>query len=324
MLNAAIIGCGKIGCFYPRDPKRSGIYTHAEAYQNCQQTQLLALCDTDLQQAKRAQALWGGQYLYTNFLQLIKQQPIDLLSICTPDATHASIMKLVLQYNRAKVILLEKPIAMTLADALELKALAAASSCKILVNYSRCYDAKHIRVRNYIKQGKLGDLVSANGCYGKGILHNGGHWFNLFFFLTQRNLKITYATLLNYTTAYNENDPSPSVAGITPEGVHVSLQSLPYKNYALFEMDLFFEYGRIRITDSGGKVELFATAATASFESHRLDSYAIWKDLDDPTLNLVNQAVACTKHQKNPLSCSLEDGIKVLEIIEQIRSKLSQ
>lgn len=312
-----------MGCLYPRDPKRSGIYTHAEAYHACPDTQLLALCDTVPTQAEKAQALWQVPHLYTDFLQLIEQQPIDLLSICTPDATHASIVKQVLQNNGAKVILLEKPVAMTLAEAIEIKTLAAASSCQILVNYSRCYDAKHIRVKNYMKQGTWGDLVSVNGCYNKGILHNGGHWFNLFSFLTQRELEITHVTLPERSTAYSEKDPSPSVSAITQDGVHVTLQSLPYQNYALFEMDLFFERGRIRITESGGKVELFATAPNVLIGSQGLQATEVWEDIDDPTLNLVTQAVECIQQPQIPLSCSLEDGVQVLETIEKIRNQFT-
>ncbi|HZK77537.1 MAG TPA: Gfo/Idh/MocA family oxidoreductase, partial [Gemmatimonadaceae bacterium] len=97
MYSAAVIGCGKIGSELSVDPFLKGdVFTHAEAYSRCEKTELVALCDLDPEKLDAAARLWGTTALYPSVGQLVAIEKLDLVSICTPTATHSEVLRAVL------------------------------------------------------------------------------------------------------------------------------------------------------------------------------------------------------------------------------------
>jgi len=92
MFRAAVIGCGKIGSEFADDPQVKDIYTHAGAYMECPDTELVGVCDTNKEKAQICKDKWGLSGFYTNYHDMVSETKTDIVSICTPDSTHYEII----------------------------------------------------------------------------------------------------------------------------------------------------------------------------------------------------------------------------------------
>src|SRR4030067_222288 len=94
---AAVIGCGSIGALkdnkYDSPEMPHNILTHAHAYYDCPDTELVAVIDMDIEKAKKAGDKWGCS-TDTDILNF-RNENIDIISVCTPTETHFDILKLV-------------------------------------------------------------------------------------------------------------------------------------------------------------------------------------------------------------------------------------
>jgi predicted dehydrogenase len=96
----------------------------------------------------------------TDYRILIENKTIDAVMISTtPEPTHYPIAKESL--NAGKHVLLEKPIALELAEADELIALARSKDLLFTIGYSQRFNPKFAYVKRSIDDGKIGQPVSA-------------------------------------------------------------------------------------------------------------------------------------------------------------------
>jgi predicted dehydrogenase len=96
----------------------------------------------------------------TDYRILIENKTIDAVMISTtPEPTHYPIAKESL--NAGKHVLLEKPIALELAEADELIALARSKDLLFTIGYSQRFNPKFAYVKRSIDEGKIGQPVSA-------------------------------------------------------------------------------------------------------------------------------------------------------------------
>ena len=95
---------------------------HIKAYLRNPQTHIVALCDRSREAAQQRAAMVDLQCdLYTNVDDLLRDERIQLVSICTPNNFHAS--QTIAAAQAGKHVLIEKPVAIHLD---ELRAMAAA------------------------------------------------------------------------------------------------------------------------------------------------------------------------------------------------------
>ena len=96
----------------------------------------------------------------TDYRVLIENKTIDAVMISTtPEPTHYPIAKESL--SAGKHVLLEKPIALELAEADELIALARSKDLLFTIGYSQRFNPKFAYVKRSIDEGKIGQPVSA-------------------------------------------------------------------------------------------------------------------------------------------------------------------
>jgi predicted dehydrogenase len=81
---------------------------------------------------------------------------VDAVVVCTPGATHAGLAALALAAS--KHVFVEKPFAMSAADAEQLAALAAASGLALAVGHQLLYHAAFEELRRRVASGALGAL----------------------------------------------------------------------------------------------------------------------------------------------------------------------
>jgi predicted dehydrogenase len=96
----------------------------------------------------------------TDYKQLLGNRDIEAVYIsATPESTHYPIARDALAAG--KHVFLEKPIAMSLAEADELISSAKQKGLKFTIGYSQRFNAKYAYVRKCIREGTIGKPVTA-------------------------------------------------------------------------------------------------------------------------------------------------------------------
>jgi predicted dehydrogenase len=243
-MRCVIIGCGKIAGGYdnPHDEK---VRTHAKAYINNSNCELVGVCDSNFEISKKFANVWGVPFYTTDPTQLLKKCKPDIVSICSPTVTHEMLFSLVCLENIPN-IWLEKPAADSLESILRMKTLEDSSNCNVWVNYFRRYDPGFQEVKAWISM--LGEISQVRAIYTKGLRHNGSHMLDLIIWFFGKIQSVNVKSVLN--------DPyfRSVSAKLSCNCVQVDLVALDYNFYEVFEMDIIGDLGRIQILDGGQKI----------------------------------------------------------------------
>ena len=91
MYNVGIIGLGQIAYSIDNDPARKITWYHINAYKKSKDTQVISICDIDETQVISQECdIYSG---YTDYREMLKNEDLDIVSICTPINTHVQIIK---------------------------------------------------------------------------------------------------------------------------------------------------------------------------------------------------------------------------------------
>jgi len=143
-LRTGLIGCGKVG------------HLHAVALAALPESQFVAVCGRSMEKAGPFAAKYGVK-AYTDVSQMVKEEKLDVVCMCTPHPEHASPTIAAL---RAGVhVIVEKPLASTLADCDAMLAAAQASGAKLGMVCQRRFYPPCQRIRKAIDTGKLDQPV---------------------------------------------------------------------------------------------------------------------------------------------------------------------
>ena len=93
---------------------------------------------------------------------LLARPDIDAVSICVPSGLHAQVAIDALQAG--KHVLVEKPIALSLADADRMIAVARECDLRLGVVLQNRYNSPMQQVRRAVDKGRLGRLHLGNAC----------------------------------------------------------------------------------------------------------------------------------------------------------------
>lgn len=317
---SAIIGCGRIGSEYSDDPRIKGIYSHAEAYSVSDQTDLVAVCDTSPEKLEKCRSRWNVRYGFSDYMEMLREVHPEIVSICTPDPTHYSVVKDVLNIGGARAILTEKPLAMSISESREIVSLAAETGVVLAVNYPRRYAINHQRVRTAIQdEHLLGVIQKISGFYSKGTLHSGTHWFDLARFLLGE-----ISSVRGFDTI-REKSPDPTLDAWLKfaNGATGFLHGCNEDAYSIFEMDIIGTKGRVHIRDSGNLIDYYLVADDPYYSGYKaLQLTKTDQDgLGDVILHAVNDLVYSFENGTLPL-CSGHDGIKAIEIASAVQRSI--
>ncbi|MDO8861659.1 Gfo/Idh/MocA family oxidoreductase [Haliea sp. E1-2-M8] len=309
--SSALIGCGMIGSRFSDDPRIKGIYSHAGAYDVSSNVTLGSLCDTDKVALSECARHWGIENTYSDVAELLEKEKPEIVSICTPDETHAAIFRRILDAESIRGVLIEKPIGLDVQEVRDLITMAAERGVVLAVNYSRRYSAGFDRARQLIKNGGIGEIQLVSGYYTKGVLHNGTHWFDLARYLVGAIDTVRAAGRQSGAV----KDPTLDVQLKFASGAEGVLYGCSDDQFSIFEMDILGSKGRVRILDSGHKIEESIVEESKFYSGY--NSLSI-KDSWDGEINTamvcaIENLVECVSHGGVP-RCSGYDGLEALKI----------
>jgi predicted dehydrogenase len=309
---AALVGCGKIGSGFADDPRMAGdVFTHAEAYVRSAGTELVAVCDAGLEAAAACGARWGVPS-FTDVGRMLDEARPELVSVCTPDATHAAVLRAVMEHPHApRAILCEKPLATDLEEAEAVVARARARGIVLAVAYMRRH-ARNLRaLRGWMAQGGLGRVQGVTGWYGKGTLHNGSHWYDLLRMLAGEVRWVRGMDTLGEGGA----DPTLDVLLGLEGGALATLRASDAGAFTVFEMDVMGTAGRALVTDSGHRIDVLRAGDSPRYSGYMelLPEPRDWGDRRDLMLHAVDDLAEALRTGRPP-ACTGEDGLAALRI----------
>lgn len=97
--------------------------------------------------------------------EVLGDPAIDIIAIATPNATHYDLARAALEAN--KHVLVDKPACPTSGQLRELRELAATRKLHLFVFQNRRWDSDFLTVKQVLKSGALGQLVSYEARYDR-------------------------------------------------------------------------------------------------------------------------------------------------------------
>ncbi len=151
-LRIGLIGCGFMGRTHSNGYKRVGDFFPELDYRPV----LKAVCARSKDRAKAFAEQWGYESFETDWQVLIARDDIDAVDICTPNASHAGIA--LAAAAKGKMILCEKPLARTLAEAKSMTEAIEKAGVKNTVWYNYRRIPAVTLAKQIIDSGKLGKI----------------------------------------------------------------------------------------------------------------------------------------------------------------------
>jgi predicted dehydrogenase len=264
-----IIGCGNIGSRLDESsPAGQPVQTHAKAYKSNESFELVALMDSDLSRAKDAQRIWETPIATDDINEFLAQR-LDVVSLCTPVEVQFDLLTQILA-SGTKVIFCEKPVGRSEEETQAVIDLMKKYSAGALVNFIRRFDSELRHLKLEIDSRRLGIPQKILCSYGKGLLNNGSHVLDLLSFYFGAASR---ARSLGRVADDRSEGVDPTLSAVLFFGGHrnfpVYLTGQDHRNYSTFEMDLFFDKGRVRILDSGRVIEFYEIVSDPNFLGYK-------------------------------------------------------
>ena len=151
-LKTAIVGCGKVG------------HLHAKALSRAPESVFVAACGRDLAKTQKFAAAYNVKP-YGDVEEMIAREGVQALNICTPHPLHA--LHAVKAAKAGVHVLIEKPLASSLADCDAILTAAREHGAKVGMVSQRRFYAPCARVKKAIEDGKLGrPILGSVAMYG--------------------------------------------------------------------------------------------------------------------------------------------------------------
>lgn len=310
----------------------------------CDHTWLWAVCDLDLERARKVVGKRTSVHATADLDEVLGDPRIEAVAIATPAATHLPIALAAIEAG--KHILVEKPLALSAADARTIAEAADAAGLVAMCDHTFCYTAAVNRIRTEIAEGNLGRIQYVDSVrINLGLVQPD---IDVFWDLLPHDLSILDSVLPAGTTPV-----AVSALGVDPIGAGkacVGYASILLPDGAIAHVHVsWLSPVKIRNVVFGGSLRHLVwndtdpTQRIATYERGvdiaRIDDddeqralmfqYRIG-DMRAPALNdheallaLVTDFATCIRHGGTPRTDSWQ-GVRVLELLEAVDRSQAQ
>ena len=157
-------------------------YSHARAYQNHPQTELICAADINAENLAAFQTTFSPVIGYSDYREMLEKEKPDIVSICTYVGLHRRMIEDCANAG-VRGIFCEKPFLASPADLAAVLAIAEKTGVKIIVAHLRRTMVSYQRVGEIIDSGEIGQLrLMSGGIEGWDLSEWGSHWLDMFRF----------------------------------------------------------------------------------------------------------------------------------------------
>lgn len=258
MKNVCIVGCGVIA------PQ------HAEAIEKTENAQLYAVCDIEARKIERFQQMYHVKG-YTEFDEMLEDEHIDSIHICTPHYLHYEMITKALQAG--KKVVAEKPVVMTKEQFdLLLQTEGSSEVCMVFQNRLNLCAQK---LKSIMEEKPLGNIVCVKAILtwnrtkayymkdewrGKWATEGGGvlinqaiHTLDMLHYLIG-DIKTVQSNISNYSLqdAIEVEDTASAYLEFANGATGIFFATNAHKANSSQDIEIIFEQGTARYT--GGKL----------------------------------------------------------------------
>jgi UDP-N-acetylglucosamine 3-dehydrogenase len=145
-IGVAVIGVGNMG------------KNHARVYSRMHDAELVAVCDINMESAKKVAKAYDAKWYSDYRIMLDKEEEIDAVSIAVPTTKHEEVALGSIDYG--KHVLIEKPIAESIEIAQRIVEKAKSAGVKLMVGHIERFNPAVTKVEQFIHEDRLGQIVS--------------------------------------------------------------------------------------------------------------------------------------------------------------------
>ncbi|CAA9553107.1 MAG: Glucose-fructose oxidoreductase [uncultured Thermomicrobiales bacterium] len=178
---------GIIGCGRPRQTEGAtgfGMsHFHARGYAESPDARIVALADLNEDNARAFQAEHGGDRIYQDYREMLREERLDIVSVCTWPQLHAEMVIAVAEAG-VRAIHCEKPMAPTWGEATRMARACDERGVQLTFNHQRRFSPQFRQARELLRSGAIGSLVRLEGSCSN-LFDWGTHWFDMFFFYNE-------------------------------------------------------------------------------------------------------------------------------------------
>lgn len=153
-LKIGVIGCGSIAK-----------HRHIPEYMANEHAEIVAVCDIVKDRAQEMADQIGAK-AYTYYKELLKDESIEAVSVCTPNALHAPIS--IDALKAGKHVLCEKPMATSTEEAEAMVVAANEAGRKLMIGHNQRFVPSHQKAKELISKGEAGKIYSFRTAFGHG------------------------------------------------------------------------------------------------------------------------------------------------------------
>lgn len=287
-IKAAIVGiAGRIASQLEKDPLRVKPATHLGAYKLHPAIEDIYGCDLP-KKLPILKGEFGHLPLYSSLEIMMDKHHPEIVSVCTPDETHHDIVVRLAEQWKPKVIWCEKPLSTDSESAQSMVDACKSYKVSLTVNYSRRWCPIYGMVKCQIERDNVLEIVGVTNGERGGKPQT--HLLDLFNWYRQPETKLHYI-------------------------------QLPHDNYLIFELHIYTDKKTISILYNGRRITLGFVARSRHYsglKEARTISSKIPLFFSETNTWAVQNIV---NHIQNgeQLSCTGEDGVKALQLMEKLK-----
>lgn len=156
---------------------------HAATFQANSRFDVAGVCDIDQTRLEAAAAKLGVPVKGTDAARVGAEVKPDIFCFCTMANVRSSMVRIGIE-SGAKLIAMEKPVALTSAEGIEVKRLLDAGGVKAVVSHQHRYGTHYQAVSDVIASGALGRIHTVYGTATGWLMHMISHlidymrWYN--------------------------------------------------------------------------------------------------------------------------------------------------
>ena len=165
MLKVGIVGCG------------NHAHTHAEAIIHHPKFQFIACVDVHEERARAFANTYGIANVYGSISDLVHEHIPDLVIIAAFPAIHAKLVKQAVAEG-VKAVLCEKPLAMSLNEALEIQQFADRHGAFVMEGLMYRAHPQISKASELVREGSIGEVKYIHGMFTDYMNDISGNWRN--------------------------------------------------------------------------------------------------------------------------------------------------
>jgi predicted dehydrogenase len=143
-IRAAVIGCGGIS------------NAHTKAISLMPEVRLVAVCDVDENRARSFVQEYGAERYYVDVDEMLARDDVDFVVNATANNLHAPLS--IKALDAGKHVMVQKPMALGLAEADEMIAASDRSGKQLMVSFFEFFHPAFRRAKEIVDQGLIGDV----------------------------------------------------------------------------------------------------------------------------------------------------------------------